>query len=108
MCHSAVISWCKMAVDQKSKRREVPATKRRSRSKRIVVQFPLSLYKETRAAINELHINQTDLVRSAVESFLEQRKRQKLEELLAEGYAANAELGRKINEEFAWSDAELL
>ena len=32
--------------------------------------------------------------------------RGKLEEALVAGYIANAELSRKIDEDFAWSDAE--
>jgi len=97
-----------MAVHKKRKGRETTATKGKTETRRVVVQFPLSLYNEARVAIDELHINQANLVRLAVESFLEQRKHRKLEELLAEGYAANAELGRKVGEDFVWSDAELL
>jgi metal-responsive CopG/Arc/MetJ family transcriptional regulator len=77
-----------------------------SPTKRVVVQFPVSLYEEARNAMRELHTNQADLIRSAVEYFLEERKQRKLEEALAEGYIANAELGNRINEEFAFADSE--
>lgn len=82
------------------------ATHAASRTKRVVVQFPIALYEETRNAVNELHTNQTVLIRSAVELYLEQRKQEKLELQLAEGYAANASLARQTTEVFASVDAD--
>jgi CopG family transcriptional regulator / antitoxin EndoAI len=75
-------------------------------TKRVVVHFPMPLYEEASAAIRELHTSQADLIRSAVKYFLEERRLRKLEAALAEGYIANAELGRRINEEFVFADSE--
>ncbi|MGA8597985.1 MAG: hypothetical protein WB676_24990 [Bryobacteraceae bacterium] len=84
------------------------AANRGGRTKRVVVQFPMSLYEEARMAIKELHTSQADLIRSAVKRFLEERRQRKLEEALAQGYIANAKLSARINEEFAFADSEVV
>ncbi len=96
-------------MSTKAKRRHrisvLPGTAPRSSTKRIVVQFPLSLYQETAMIIDELHTTHNEFIQSAIESFLEQRKQENLEQLLEEGYTANANLARQSAEDFSFIDA---
>ena len=75
-------------------------------AKKIIVEFPSDLYARTEIAVAELAVNRSVLIRSAVELYLETLNRRKLERELAEGYVANADLNRRIAEEFAYSDSE--
>jgi metal-responsive CopG/Arc/MetJ family transcriptional regulator len=75
-------------------------------ARRIAVDLPEPLFNRAESATRDLSINRSELVRQAVERFLEELQRAKLEKELAEGYAANAELDRAIGEEFAAVDYE--
>ena len=77
-----------------------------SAAKRIIVEFPPALYRITDEAVREWGITRSALVRSAVERYVKELKRQKLERELAEGYAANAALDRQICGDFSYVDAE--
>lgn len=73
-------------------------------AKRVVVDFPEPLLKSAECAAHELSINRSELVRIAVEQYVEALYRAKLERELAEGYQANANLDRKIDAEFSAVD----
>ena len=75
-------------------------------SRKVVVDFPEPLFRETQRAAADLSTNRSSLVRAAVEHYLEGLRRKKLEEELAAGYAANAALDRGIAEEFSAVDYE--
>jgi hypothetical protein len=93
---------------KKGRRKDrVPATAARP-IKKVVIDFPVPLYRETEWAVNELSINRSNLIRSAVESFVADLRRQKLEKELAAGYIANASQARETAEDFAHVDADLL
>lgn len=77
-------------------------------TKKVIVEFSETLLKETEEAASQLSTDRSKLIRSAVESYLEQLKKAKLEEALAEGYRTHGELDRQIAEEFAHSDNENL
>jgi metal-responsive CopG/Arc/MetJ family transcriptional regulator len=77
-------------------------------SRKVIVEFPIGLYIETERMTNELSISRSALIRSAVQAFLEQRSREKLEKELAEGYTANALQARQTAKEFSNLDSELL
>jgi metal-responsive CopG/Arc/MetJ family transcriptional regulator len=77
-----------------------------SRSKKLIVEFSGDLYARTQRAVADLKVSRSVLIRSAVEVYLENLTRRKLEQELAEGYIANAALDRRIAEEFAYSDSE--
>ena len=78
------------------------------RTKKVVVDLPAPLFNETEWALNELSINRSTLIRSAVEKFVADLRRKKLEEELAAGYIANASQARNAAEDFAHADADLL
>jgi hypothetical protein len=58
-------------------------------AKKVAVDFPAPLFVETERAARELSTSCSFLVRSAVERFLAELRRQKLEKELATGYMAN-------------------
>jgi metal-responsive CopG/Arc/MetJ family transcriptional regulator len=75
--------------------------------RRVVVDFPSPLLSRTERAVAELHTNRSALIRVAVEKYLEFLQKAKLEQALAEGYAANAAQARKSCEEFAHVDSDV-
>jgi metal-responsive CopG/Arc/MetJ family transcriptional regulator len=54
----------------------------------------------------ELAINRSELIRKAVERYLEAIQQAKLERELMEGYVANAAHARSVCEEFAFVDGD--
>ena len=77
-------------------------------NKRVIVEFPVRLLKRTDQAASQLSTNRSQLIRSAVERFLDALSKEKMEQELAAGYQANAVLDRRISAEFAHVDAENL
>ena len=77
-------------------------------TKKVIVEFPEDLVKRTEVAASKLFTDRSKLIRSAVEEFLSVQLRDELEQSLAAGYVANAELDRKICQEFAYVDSENL
>jgi metal-responsive CopG/Arc/MetJ family transcriptional regulator len=76
--------------------------------RKIIVEFPQSLYIETEKATSELSMSRSALIRSAVREYLDKRRIQELEKELADGYLANASQARETAEAFANVDSELL
>ena len=75
-------------------------------SRKVVIDFPEPLFERTERMAAELAINRSALIRSAVEQYLAALHRKRLEEELAAGYIANADLDRKIAAEFSSVDYE--
>ena len=87
-----------------------PYSKRRMpviRARKISVDIPRSLYHETEQVVTERQTTKSIFVREAIEYYLQNIKRTKLERELEEGYIANAVLGDRIHREFEHVDAEL-
>jgi metal-responsive CopG/Arc/MetJ family transcriptional regulator len=78
----------------------IPATRR------VVIDFPEPLFRETERAVAELSTSRSSLVRVAVEHYLEALRRKRLDEELAAGYVANSAMDRKIAAEFSAVDYE--
>ena len=77
-----------------------------ARAKKITVDIPRSLYKETKELTAERHITTSVFVREAMERYLDDIRRAKLQRELEEGYIANAPLSDRIHKEFEFVDAE--
>ena len=75
-------------------------------TKKVIVEFPKDLLKRTEMAASKLSTDRSKFIRSAVEEFLNAQERAELEQRLAAGYLANAELDRRISQEFAYVDSE--
>lgn len=75
--------------------------------KRVVVDFPKPLLARAERVVAELGMNRSELIRIAVEQYLEFLQRAKLEQALVEGYTANASQARQVCEEFAYVDSDV-
>jgi metal-responsive CopG/Arc/MetJ family transcriptional regulator len=73
---------------------------------KVAVDFPALLFRETEQAAHELSVNRSQLIRSAVEIFLHQRNREKLERAIAQSFQANRDLDRQLMNEFRHVDAD--
>lgn len=77
-----------------------------SHRERVLVEFPVPLLQRTDAAARELNRNRSELIRSAVERFLNDMEAKKFEEQLAAAYAANSRMNRELCKEFEVVDRE--
>ncbi len=73
---------------------------------RVMITLPPSLLAQLEEAATRMQYSRSQLIREAVEQFLETQRRQELRDLLKEGYLANAERDLRSAEEFAASDYE--
>jgi metal-responsive CopG/Arc/MetJ family transcriptional regulator len=75
-------------------------------AKRVVVDFPEQLLRDTDQTASLLDTNRSDFIREAVEEYVKALRRKRIEEELAAACEANDELERKICEDFSYVDAE--
>jgi len=68
--------------------------------KRVIIEFPNGLLKETERAAQELSTNRSEFIRAAVKEKLEELDRLKMEQELAAAYEANAQVDRELAAEF--------
>ncbi|MFZ0888832.1 MAG: hypothetical protein WA005_10295 [Candidatus Binataceae bacterium] len=92
------------AQGARTKARRIAATRA---GRKVIVEFPATLYTEIEKAMTELSMNRSALIRSAVREYLDKRHREELEKELAEGYVANASQARETAEAFSHVDSEL-
>ena len=79
----------------------------RTRAKKITVDIPPSLYRQTEQIVTERHITTSVFVREAMERYVEEIRRSKLGRQLEGGYLAYAAVSDEIYKEFEHVDAEL-
>jgi metal-responsive CopG/Arc/MetJ family transcriptional regulator len=82
---------------------KVPAIAARAR-KKVVVDFPEPLFRETENAAAELSTSRSSFIRLAVEEYIRERRQKKLQDQLIDGYTANANAARETAEELAQFD----
>jgi metal-responsive CopG/Arc/MetJ family transcriptional regulator len=78
----------------------------RPRKERVLVEFPASLLKRADEVARELGRNRSELIRAAVEQFVEEMSAKRFEQELAAGYSANAQMNLGLAEEFTDVDRE--
>jgi metal-responsive CopG/Arc/MetJ family transcriptional regulator len=78
----------------------------RAARERVLVEFPATLLKMADEAAAMLDKNRSELIRTAVEQYIERLKKKRLEEELASAYVANAAMNLEIAEDFANVDRE--
>jgi metal-responsive CopG/Arc/MetJ family transcriptional regulator len=78
----------------------------RSRKERVLVEFPGNLLKRADDAARKLGKNRSELIRVAVEQFLDEMETKRFELELAAAYTANAQMSQEIMEEFVHVDSE--
>ncbi len=72
--------------------------------RKVVVDFPEPLFRETEEVIAELSTTRSNFIRLAVEEYLRARRQKRLQQQLIEGYTANADVARGIADELAQFD----
>jgi len=75
--------------------------------RKVIVEFPPALYTETERATDELSMNRSTLIRSAVREYLDKWRKEELEQKLAEGYVAKASQAQETAEAFSYVGSEL-
>ncbi len=69
--------------------------------------MPYALFEQAEGAATELHLKDTStFLRQAVEKFLDDLQRRKLERELEEGYVANAAVSEQTMKDFQFVDEE--
>jgi metal-responsive CopG/Arc/MetJ family transcriptional regulator len=79
-----------------------------SATKKVIVEFPADLLQRAELAASQMSTNRSKLIRCAVEVFVSESEKRRIERELAEGYSANDEANRRICKEFAHVDSENL
>jgi CopG family transcriptional regulator/antitoxin EndoAI len=87
---------------ERRKRHVVTSPKRK-----VVIDFPQDLFRQTERAASELAVNRSNFIRAAVKQYIRELGRKRLEQELMEGYTANAGLSRRTSAEFAHVDSEM-
>ncbi|MGA7159893.1 MAG: hypothetical protein WBZ48_02755 [Bacteroidota bacterium] len=82
------------------------AVAQRSETKRLSLIFPSHVEEWTRVQARELNLTISEFVWRVIEKSYHEAERIKLEKQLAEGYMANYELDKKMNEEWTHANAE--
>jgi metal-responsive CopG/Arc/MetJ family transcriptional regulator len=90
----------------KGRRRMPAAARQATKPVKVAIDFPAPLFRETERAAHELSTNRSQLIRSAVEMFLRQRNRERLERAIAESFQANRDLDRQLVDEFRHVDVD--
>ncbi len=93
----------KKVPERKTTRRAAPSS---SRNERVLIEFPSQLLSRAEQAARGLQTNRSELIRNAVEQFLNDMEAKEFERQLAAGYAANADMNRGLAAEFAAADPE--
>ena len=71
-----------------------------SRNRRVLIELPSHLLDRAERAARDLQTNRSELIRNAVEQFLNDMEAKEFERLLAAAYAANADINRALAAEF--------
>ena len=77
-----------------------------SATRKVIVEFPADLLERAEQTASQMSTNRSRLIRCAVEVFVNRSEKQRIEQELAEGYAANDEANRRIRREFAHLDTD--
>jgi metal-responsive CopG/Arc/MetJ family transcriptional regulator len=77
-----------------------------ARTKKVVSDFPISLYKETDEVAAEMHMSRSAIIRRAVEDLLKARRHKQLESEIDEYFRDHADFERRIMDDFRHVDSE--
>ena len=77
------------------------------KTKKVVSDFPIALYRETDRAAAELKLSRSAIIRRAMEELLGARRRRQLRADIAEYFESHADAERQIMEDFRYVDTEL-
>jgi predicted transcriptional regulator len=78
----------------------------RAGRERVLVEFPSSLLQRADEAASQLEKNRSELIRTAVEHWVDRIERKRFEAQLAAAYAANSGMNQELAEDFRNIDLE--
>jgi hypothetical protein len=93
-------------IVRRNKRKPAPSTA--PRTKKVMADFPIALYKETEAVAAELKMSRSGILRKAMEELLKARRTQKLKADIAAYFDEHDQLERELMEDFKYVDSETL
>ncbi|HHV79374.1 MAG TPA: ribbon-helix-helix protein, CopG family [Firmicutes bacterium] len=70
--------------------------------RRIMVSLPCSLLEQVDGEASHERLNRSELVREALKSYLDQKRRLKLREEMVRGYVEMAEINLELAEQWSW------
>ena len=76
-------------------------------TKRVMFTLPSNLLEQVDEEVERLETNRSNLIREALERFLEERRRHELREMLKEGYLYRAQESLELAEEFYAAEQEV-
>jgi metal-responsive CopG/Arc/MetJ family transcriptional regulator len=85
------------------KRRPVATTT--PKTKKVVSDFPISLYKETDMVAAELKMSRSSIIRRAMEELIKARHRRKLRTDIAEYFNDRSDFEREVMNDFKYVDS---
>lgn len=103
------------ATSKKAKRQPKKSTGTRSprhashgrpQKERVLIEFPEELLQQADEAARALNRNRSELIRSAVEHFLDEMEAKRFEDRLAAAYSANSKMNLELSREFEAVDRE--
>lgn len=74
---------------------------------RVMITIPPALLQQIENASARLQFSRSQFIRTALEYYLEEQRRQHLRDLLQEGYLFRAEEGRQMAQEFFAAEQEV-
>jgi metal-responsive CopG/Arc/MetJ family transcriptional regulator len=76
------------------------------RTKKVISDFPMDLYRETDDAAFELGLSRSGIIRRAMEEMLKRRRRAKMRTAIHEYFDTHAGVERSVMQDFRHVDAE--
>ncbi|MCU0500861.1 MAG: ribbon-helix-helix protein, CopG family [Anaerolineae bacterium] len=73
---------------------------------RVMITIPPSLLQQIETMMTKTNSSRSQLIREALEQYLENQRRQELRELLKEGYLYRAEESQRLAQEFFIAEQE--
>jgi hypothetical protein len=76
------------------------------RTKKVISDFPLALYRETDQAASELNLSRSGIIRRAMEELLRNRRLSKLRSDIDDYFDTHAEFERRVMQDFQHVDTD--
>jgi hypothetical protein len=87
-------------------RRRTRATAASPRTKKVIADFPLALFRETDEAASELNLSRSGIIRRAMEELLRKRRRGKLRSEIDDYFDTHAESEQRVMQDFQHVDSD--
>ncbi len=85
----------------------MPAVSTTAAMRKVMFTMPPDLLHQLDDAAIQLEVNRSQLIRHAIQLYLDEQQRQAMEAQLTEGYRIHAARDQQISEAFRYTDAEV-